>query len=158
MCIKLSTSTSICRNLTLLLYHSIPKYCKVKLMVNENFEFPIRQCNILHFSLTYCVRKPLFFITSFELPWVIFWLVHNVDHFEWNKVLATSFGSVICVLYPAPLFVEACATQSEQKGFATGWGAPAIVVCLSAGSVRLRGARANSHVLSSVQRLSNYWL
>jgi len=157
---QLWTSTSIFKNLTLHLHHSIPKYCKVILMVDEEYEFPIRPCDILHFSLSSCVREPLFFSTSFELPWVIFWLVHHLDHFGWNKVLATSFGSDISVLYPAPLLVEACAKKFEQKGYAKGWGVPAtrIVVCLSASSIRLRGAWPNSHVLSSVQRPSNYWL
>jgi hypothetical protein len=158
MWIELSTSTSICRNFTLLLHHSIPKYCKVILMVDEEYEFPIRPCNILHFSLSSCVRESHYFSTSFELPWVMFWLVHHLDHCGWNKVLATSFGSDISVLYPVPLLVGACAKKFEQKGYATGWGVPAIVFCLSASSVRLGGARPNSHVLSSVQHPSNYWL
>jgi len=51
--------------------------------------------------------------------------------FGWNKVLTTSFGTFVSVLYPAPLLVEACAKKSGQKGYATGWGAPIIVVCLS---------------------------
>jgi len=117
------------------------------LMVDGDYEFPIMPCNILHFSLSSSVREPLFFSTSFQLPWVIFWLVHHLDHFGWNKVLGTSFGSVISVLYPAPLLVEACAKKSEQKGYATGRGVPAVVVCLSASSVRLRGAWPNTRAV-----------